>query len=329
MASIHQLPDLLVNKIAAGEVIERPASVVKELMENALDAGATRLVLEIEDGGKKLIRLTDDGHGIGADQLRLAVMPHATSKLACEDDLFHIHTMGFRGEALASIGSVSHLRITSRTADSLEGGEIYVAGEKIQSQGAIGCAVGTSVEVRDLFFNVPARRKFLRTASPELGHIHEQMTRLALPHPGCSFELISGGRTLKQLQPAGDTRQRIGELFDEQLAQSLLEIDRDERGLRISGYIAKPAENRTNSKTQYVFLNGRYIHDRFIQHALREAYRGLMEPTRYPVLFLSIGIDPGEVDVNVHPTKIEVRWQDSNRLYSQVLSAVRDTLPSA
>ncbi len=323
---IQKLPDLLVNKIAAGEVIERPASVVKELVENALDAGATRIQLTIEDGGRKLIQVADNGHGIPADQLRLAVTPHATSKIVREDDLYCIHTLGFRGEALASIGAVSHLILTSRSHDVLEGGQIHVAGEAIQAEQSVGCPVGTTVEVRDLFFNVPARRKFLKSSQTESGHIQEQLTRLALPKPEVEFVYRTPHKVILQL-PAGETRlQRIGRFFGEETLSDLISIQREERGLGIDGYIAKPSQNRAGTQWQYLFLNGRYIRDRFIGHAVREAYRGLMEPSRSPIVFLFLTIDPSSVDVNVHPTKIEVRWQDSNVIYSQVLSALRDAL---
>ncbi len=325
MATIQPLPDLLVNKIAAGEVIERPASVVKELLENALDAGATRISLTVEDGGKKLIRVTDNGSGIAADQLDLAVMPHATSKISTEEDLFRIHTMGFRGEALASIGSVAHLNIKSCASQAAEGAEINVAGEEIKSRTAAGCPVGTTIEVRDLFFNVPARRKFLRGANTESGHVQEQFARVALPNPQVEFELLNGSRQVKHLPRCEDMRERISAFHGTELAQDLIRIERAERGLRIVGHAAKPAQNRASGKWQYVFLNGRYIRDRYVQHAVKEAYRGLMEHDRFPVVFLSLGIDPEQVDVNVHPTKIEVRWQDSNMIHSQVLSALRET----
>ena len=325
MATIRQLSDLLVNKIAAGEVIERPASVVKELLENALDAGATRISLTIEDGGRKLIRVSDNGSGIAPDELELAVRPHATSKIAVEQDLYRIDTMGFRGEALASMGAVAHLKVRTRPEHTIDGAEIYVAGEKIQSQSAAGCPSGTTVEVRDLFFNVPARRKFLRGANTEFGHVQEQLARVALPNPHVAFDFNSSTRTVKQLPGCGDMRDRIASFYGEELLDDLISIRREERGLSILGFAANPSQNRASGKWQYVFLNGRYIRDRYVQHAIKEAYRGLIEPHRFPVVFLALTIDPQRVDVNVHPTKIEVRWQDSNTVHSQVLSALRDT----
>jgi len=324
MSRIKVLPDLLVNKIAAGEVIERPASVVKELVENAIDAGAEHVAVHIEDGGRQLIRVADDGLGMSAEDLRLAVTPHATSKITCEDDLYHIATLGFRGEALASIGAVSHLRIVSRPRDAIEGAEIVVAAERIEAASAAGCGPGTTVEVRDLFFNVPARRKFLKATATEVGHINEQIARIALAHRAVGFEVVNNQRTTQRLTGGADIRDRIAALFGEDLGEGLIHIERGDRGLHIEGYAAPPAKSRSTPAGQYVLLNGRFIRDRFVQHAVREAYRGLMEPTRHPVVFLFLTIDPALVDVNVHPTKIEVRWQDSNLVHSQVLSALRD-----
>ncbi|GJM26499.1 MAG: DNA mismatch repair protein MutL [Phycisphaerae bacterium] len=324
MSRIQILSDLLVNKIAAGEVIERPASIVKELVENALDAGSTHVSVTIEDGGKRLIRVVDDGIGMSAEDLRLAVTPHATSKITCEDDLFKIATLGFRGEALASIGAVSHLRITSRTRDEIEGNEIVVSAKHLETTQAAGCRVGTSVEVRDLFFNVPARRKFMRATPTEVGHINEQVARTALGHRSVGFELTNNQRTTHRLAADSTIQERIGALYGADLADELIPIERDERGMRIEGYVAPPARSRSTASWQYVFLNGRYIRDRSVQHAIREAYRGLMEHQRFPVAFLFLTMDPELVDVNVHPSKLEVRWQNSQMVHSQILSALRD-----
>jgi len=322
---IRVLPDLLVNKIAAGEVVERPASVVKELVENALDAGATRVSVAIEEGGRQLVRVTDDGCGMSAEELRLAAQPHATSKIVVEDDLYSIATMGFRGEALASISAVSKLRMVSRRADSVEGFEVRIAGERLESGQAAGCPVGTTVEVRDLFFNVPARRKFLRAPSTEMGHVGEQLSRLALAHSPVAFQWTHNGRMAQNL-PACDSRlERIARFYGQELASALLRVQRSERGLALEAYLAPPSQSRATQQWQYTYVNGRYIRDRFLQHAIREAYRGLMEPNRHGVVFLFLVADPREVDVNVHPTKIEVRWADANMVHSQVLSALRET----
>ncbi len=326
---IRVLPDLLVNKIAAGEVVERPASVVKELIENSLDAGATRISVSIEEGGARLVRVTDDGCGLGADDLRLAITPHATSKIQSEDDLYTIHTMGFRGEALASIGAVSSLRMISRLPGAVEGHEVVVCGDRVAATRAVGCPEGTTVEVRDLFFNVPARRKFLRSVSTETGHVNEQFTRLALANPDVGFALTSNSRTTHSLPAVDNHLPRIAKLYGPELTEALLPVERDERGLRIHAYLAPPVHSRAAAQWQYVYVNGRFVRDRFVQHAIREAYRGLMEPHRHGVVFVFLEIDSSQVDVNVHPTKIEVRWADSSLIHSQVLSALRETLQRA
>ncbi len=329
MSRIRLLPDILVKKIAAGEVIERPASVVKELMENAVDAGAKRIAVSIEQGGTSLIRVSDDGCGMSAEELALAVQAHATSKITEEDDLYRIASLGFRGEALASVGSVSNLRLVSRPSESDEGAEIVVVAEEVQANRAAGSSVGTVVEVRDLFFNVPARRKFLRAPGTEYGHISSQFLRIALAHPEVAFELKNNGRVVHQLPSQPVRRERIARFYSQELADALLEIRRDEAGLSIEGYAAPPADARSSSTWQLTFLNGRHIRDRNIQHAIREAYRGLIDPNRNPIVFLFMTIDPQSVDVNVHPTKIEVRWRDARLVHSQVLSALRETLQRA
>ncbi len=320
---------MLVKRIAAGEVIERPASVVKELMENAVDAGAARINLTVEQGGTALIRIADDGCGISADDLALAVAPHATSKLQVEDDLYRISSLGFRGEALASIGAVSKLRILSKTRECDQGAEIVVEAEQVRTDRAAGCPTGTTVEVRDLFFNVPARRKFLRAAGTEMGHVNTQFTRIALAHPHIALELKSNTRLVHRLPRHTDRLERIAKFYSPELADELLAFQREEAGLAIEGYAAPPASARSSANWQMTFLNGRYIRDKFIQHAIRESFRGLIDPHRHPIVWLFLNIDPELVDVNVHPTKIEVRWRDSQVVHSQVLSILRETLQSA
>jgi DNA mismatch repair protein MutL len=326
---IAVLPPELVNLIAAGEVIERPSSVVKELLDNALDSGATRIVVTIEDGGKQLIRVVDNGCGMDEQNLRTSVLPHATSKITQADDLYRISTMGFRGEALASISAVGKLRIASRPADQAEGHEIRIAGRELQLAQAAGCPAGTTVEVRDLFFNVPARRRFLRGSATETGHINEEVSRAALSRPDVAFELNNNSRTTINLPSSATRRDRVSKFYGPELAEALLCIDREERGLCLEAYAAPPAQSRATAQWQYVFVNGRYIRDRSIQHAIREAYRGLMEPNRHGVVFLFLTIDPERVDVNVHPTKTEVRWAEPNLIYSQVLSALREAFQKA
>ena len=329
MGHIVVLPPLMINKIAAGEVIERPASVVKELLENSIDAAATRIDLDIADGGVKLIRCTDDGAGMDADDLQLAFCQHATSKLPTEEDLFAIRTMGFRGEALASVGSIAQVRVRSRTPDAEGGHELAVAGGAFEPIRAIGCPVGTTVEVRNLFFNTPARRKFLKTTTTEVGHVVEQFARVALAYPAVHMTLVHNGTMLHELLPATDRRERIGDFFGSELADALLPVEMHDQTSSLTGLIAPPSHARSSRKWQYVFVNGRYVRDRLILHALRESYRGLLDQNRQPVAFLFLAMDPASVDVNVHPTKIEVRFADSSRIHSLVLSAVRGKLLSS
>jgi DNA mismatch repair protein MutL len=322
---ILQLPASLVNRIAAGEVIERPASVVKELVENALDAEATNIQIEIEDGGRELIRVVDNGSGIPADQLKMAFAEHATSKLSCDDDLFAIQTMGFRGEALASVGAVSQAKILSRVADSAAAYEIENRGGIIGDVQAAAGNVGTMAEVRNLFFNTPARRKFLKGTATESGHVGEMVMRLALPHPKVAFRLLSGGRTTLDL-PACEAGERLLAAWPGHFREQRLPIDLRDAEVRVGGVIGLPELANPTAKYQFFYLNGRSIRDRFIGHAIKEAYRGLMEPGRQPAAILMIEMPPGDVDVNVHPTKSEVRFKDSGRLHGLVLAGVREKL---
>ena len=324
---IQQLSTALVNRIAAGEVIERPASVVKELVENSLDAGATQILVEVEDGGRELIRVIDDGGGIPPEELTLAFAEHATSKLSCDDDLFRIATMGFRGEALASIGSVSHARLLSRTKETEAAYEIFDRGGEISTPQAAAGNVGTTIEIRNLFFNTPARRKFMKGAPTEFGHISEMVLRLALPHPGVGFKLIHNGRTALDL-PVAEAGQRLLEAWPKEFREQRLAIGARDAEMKISGIVGMPELARPTGKYQFFYLNGRHIRDKFVQHAAREAYRGLTEPGRYPACVLMIEMPPQDVDVNVHPTKIEVRFRDGGRIHGLVMSAIREKLLS-
>jgi DNA mismatch repair protein MutL len=320
---IQQLSPSVVNKIAAGEVIERPASVVKELLENAVDAGSTRIDVRLEKGGSEVIRIADNGCGIAVEELPLAVASHATSKITSADELFSVVTLGFRGEALASIAEVGRLLIRSRTVDSSAGGELEVVGGAASPIAPIGCPPGTTIEVRNLFFNTPVRHKFLRSVQTEMGHCAEAMTRLALAHPQIHFTLAHNGRTLHDLPPVTNIRGRIAAFFGDELADDLIEIHSENDGIKLSGYVANPMHSRATGRMQYLFLNGRAIRDRSLQHALGEAYRGLMLTGRQPICFLRLEMPAELVDVNVHPTKQEVRFQDSGRLYSQLLGTLR------
>ncbi|RIK76128.1 MAG: DNA mismatch repair endonuclease MutL [Planctomycetota bacterium] len=322
MPVIRQLPPSVVNKIAAGEVIERPASVVKELVENSLDAGASRIDVTVERGGIELIRVVDDGCGVAAQQLELALASHATSKITDADDLFRVATLGFRGEALASIAAVSRLTFRSRPADCPAAAELEVVGGAAEPLRPAGAPCGTTVEVRNLFFNTPVRQKFLRSTQTEMGHLAEAVARLALAHPRVHFTLAHGGRLIHDLPPS-DARQRVAALFGAELADSLIAVDSQDDQVRLFGDVAAPAQSRPNNRMQYLFLNGRFIRDRSLQHALGEAYRGLLLTGRFPICFLYLQMPPSYVDVNVHPTKLEVRFQDGGRIYSQLLGALR------
>jgi DNA mismatch repair protein MutL len=322
---IARLSPALVNRIAAGEVIERPASVVKELIENAIDAGATHITIEIADGGRSLIRVTDNGCGIPEAEMGLAFAAHATSKLATDADLFAIDTLGFRGEALASIGAVSHARILSRTADSQAAYEIIDDGGECSDIQAAAGNIGTTVQVRDLFFNVPARRKFLKGTATEFGHVADVVQRTALSQPAVHFELIHGDRRVAEYPVASD-QQRWLAAWPAEFRDQHLPIDARDAELRLRGIIGRPDLARPQPKYQFLYLNGRPIRDKFIQHALREAYRGLTEPGRHPAAVLLLDIPAADVDVNVHPTKSEVRFKDSGRIHGLVMAAVRERL---
>ncbi|MEM9419756.1 MAG: DNA mismatch repair endonuclease MutL, partial [Planctomycetota bacterium] len=336
---IRKLSPLLVNQIAAGEVIERPASVVKELIENCLDAGATRIDIAIEEGGLKLIRIADDGHGIPAEELPLALTQHATSKLETAEQLAAIETLGFRGEALASIASVSRLRLSSRTPDNDSGHIIEQAGDDLIPPRPAAMAPGTVIEVRDLFFNTPARRKFMRTAATEFGHIADTVNRTAMVHPAVGFTLTHNGRKSIDLPPNDDQRQRCVNILGKELEPALLEfehhdtrpIENDAEGkplqpASIWGLAGEPSIARSSSKFQYLCVNGRPVKDRNLAHAVKEAYRGLIAPDKQPVAVVFVELDPTLVDVNVHPTKAEVRFTKPSSVHGLALSQVRQRL---
>ncbi len=336
MGQIKVLDQNMVNMIAAGEVIERPASVVKELVENSIDAGATEINIYIEEGGIKLIRIVDNGCGMDAEDLALAFESHATSKLKTSADLLNISTMGFRGEALASIAAVAKVSVTSRPADSIVDS---TSSPQVANKIEIDCGVrndvqpcsggtGTTIEVRNIFYKLPARRKFLRTANTEMTHIIEQFTRIALSHINISMALLHNNKELYRLSSGLGKRERIAKLFSPELAEALLELQSTERNLKLTAFLCKPENGRANTKFQYFFLNGRFIRDKFISAAVREAYRGMIEPDKFPVVFLFLQMPSQSFDVNVHPTKIEVRFDDSNLVYSQVLALIREKLLS-
>ena len=335
MPRIRQLPTLVINQIAAGEVIERPASVVKELLENSVDAGATSIEIDVEQGGADLIRIVDDGHGIAPDDLPMALASHATSKLSSADDLFSIATFGFRGEALASIGGVAHVLLQSRPHDLSSGACVECKGSELTAVRPWNGSPGTRIEVRQLFFNTPVRRKFLRTASTEIGHIGETVTRLALAHartgdrPGLRLVLRHNGRVVHDIPSSATLLDRVRHFFGPEVAARLYEIPHTGGPVALSGLIADPESDRGNARTQYLFVNGRWIRDRSLGHAIQEAYRGLLMTGRYAIAYLFLTMPPDTVDVNVHPTKSEVRFRNAQGLHHLIFTALRQRLRQA
>ncbi len=329
MAPIQQLDATVVSKIAAGEVIERPASVVKELLENSIDAGSTRIDIELDQGGTERIQVVDDGCGIAAEQLPLAFTTHATSKLRDADDLFRIGTLGFRGEALASIGGVAQVTLQSRPRDQEHGAELQNHGGVLSPVKPWNGAHGTRIEVKHLFFNVPVRKKFLRAVATELGHVSETVTRIALAYPDLHLTLRHNGKLVYEVPATAGLTERIGLFFGSEVKEQLFDLEGDQGDVHLWGYIADPKCDRGTAKLQYLFLNGRWIRDRSLLHAIQEAYRGLLMSGRYAVSFLFLDLPPDQVDVNVHPTKCEVRFRDGQTLYHLVRSTVRQRLSAA
>ena len=323
--AIKQLPETLINQIAAGEVIERPASVVKELVENALDAGATRIEIATAAGGKALVRVSDDGRGMDADDLKLAIGRHCTSKIA--DSLDDVDTLGFRGEALPSIGSVARLRIQSRPAGTDSGHEIEVSGGRPEPVRPSAMNAGTIVEVRDLFFATPARLKFLKSERAEAGAITEVVKRIAIAFPAVRFVLSGTDRaTLDYPQTGEDRLARIGQVMGREFAENAIALDAVREGVGLSGYACVPTYNRANSLRQFAYVNGRPVQDKLIFAALRGAYGDTIPRGRYPIAVLSIAIDPALVDINVHPAKADVRFRDPGLLRGLIVGAIREAL---
>lgn len=353
MGRIRVLPDQVANQIAAGEVVDRPASVVKELLENALDAGAMRIRVEVEAGGRKLIRIADDGHGMNRDDALLAFERHATSKLRSADDLLKIATLGFRGEALPSIASVARVTLETATGDEVSGTKLEIAGGKIHHVDDAALPRGTTIAVADLFFNTPARRKFLRAESTELAHVTALITHYALVHPEKHFELISSSHTIVMAPPVARPAERIYQIFGKETLGQLLpvaaELPLDRAGLpepppwkkdpdeparvpgtmRLTGFFSKPELQKLNRNSIYIFINKRLIRDRLLIHAITEAYRNVIPPTSYPVVLLFLEMPPEEVDVNVHPAKTEVRFRQSSHVHDFVRDSLRVALIKA
>ena len=325
MSTIRPLPDLLINQIAAGEVVERPAAALKELLENSVDAGARAIEVELAAGGTKLLKVTDDGSGIADDELALALARHATSKIAALEDLERVASLGFRGEALASIAAVSHLTLTSRTADARHAWRIQARGGELTPVEPAAGPTGTSIEVRDLYYNTPARRKFLRTEATELAHCDEVLHRAALARPDLAFSFQHNGRTLLRVRPETPLA-RVRALLGDELAAVLLHLDETSAGVRIWGFVAPPTASRGARDYQYFFVNGRHVRDRLLAHAVRQAFQDVLHHERHPAYVLFLDIDPARVDVNVHPTKSEVRFRDPQAVHQLVFHALNRLL---
>ncbi len=323
MPTIARLPDLLISQIAAGEVVERPASVLKELLENSLDAGSKAIQVHLEEGGVKLIRVTDDGCGIAKEQLGLALTRHATSKIATLDDLERVGTLGFRGEALASVASVARLTLTSRERGAAHAWKLR--GEPGAEPEPAALMAGTVVEMRDLYFNTPARRKFLKSESTEFAHCADAVKRIALTRPDVAFSLSHNGRSLFQLAPA-DRPRRIADLLGDDFVGAARTVDAQSGPLSVAGFAIDPTRATDAKDGQYVFVNGRFVRDKVIAHALREAYRDVLHGSRQPAVCLFVEVDPALVDVNVHPAKTEVRFRESRAVHQFVFHAVQRTL---
>jgi DNA mismatch repair protein MutL len=328
MPAIRVLPELLINQIAAGEVVERPASALKELLENSVDAGAREIAIHLAGGGVKLIKVSDDGCGIPRPELALALARHATSKIASSADLERVATLGFRGEALASIASVSHLTLTSRCADDAHAWSIAAHGTDIGPVTPAAHPRGTTVEMRDLYYNTPARRKFLKSEATEYGHCAEVFNRLALSHCTIALTLQHNGRMQQRLRGQG-VAERVGAVLGEEFRGAALAIDETSAGLRLLGYVGAPAQARSARDIQYFFINGRFVRDRLLAHAVRQAFQDVLHHERHPAFVLFLEMDPAQIDVNVHPTKTEVRFRDARSVHQFVFHVLNRALAAS
>ena len=326
MDNIVLLDDLTINKIAAGEVIERPASVIKEMVENSIDAGATNITVEIKNGGISYIRITDNGKGIAQDDLEIAFERHATSKIRSADDLDMVTSMGFRGEALASIAAIANVEMISKTKEQDVGYKIVVEAGKVLEKEEIGCQTGTSITVKNLFFNTPVRYKFLKKDYTESGYIEDAITRIALVHPEISIRLINSGKTVIQTNGNGELKSVIYSIYGKDIANGIMEVSYKYEDIQIDGVIGKPEISRSNRSNQLFFVNKRFIKDKTLTAATEQAYKGLIPIGKFGFVVLNIQINPAKVDVNVHPAKLEVRFEEENKIFQAIYHAIKDTL---
>ncbi len=326
MGNIVLLDDLTINKIAAGEVIERPASVIKEMVENSIDAGATNITVEIKNGGISYIKVTDNGKGIAEDDMEMAFERHATSKIRSADDLNTVMSMGFRGEALASITAIANVEMVSKPANQANGYRIVVEGGKVLEKGETGCANGTTITVTNLFYNTPVRYKFLKKDFTEAGYIEDAVTRIALVHPEIAIKLVNTGKTIIQTNGNGDLKSVIYSIYGKDIAQGVIPTDYEYEGMHIYGVIGKPEIARSNRSNQLFFVNKRYVKDKSLSSAAERAYKGMIPIGKFSFLILNIDMNPSKVDVNVHPAKLEVRFEEENVVFKAVYHAIKDTL---
>ncbi len=326
MGNIVLLDDLTINKIAAGEVVERPASVVKEMVENSIDAGATKITVEIKNGGISFIRISDNGKGIEEDDMEMAFERHATSKIRVAEDITKVMSMGFRGEALASVAAIANVEMISRTKDSNIGHKIVVEGGKILEKTEVGAPVGTTITVKKLFFNTPVRYKFLKKDYTESGYIEDAITRLSLVNRDISFKLINSGKTVIQTTGNGEEKDVIYSIYGKDVAEAIISTEYEYEGIKVSGVVGKPEIARSNRSNQLYFVNGRYIKDRTLTAAAEQAFKGMIPINKYGFLVLNLQMDPSLVDVNVHPAKLEVRFEEENKVFKAVYYAVKEAL---
>lgn len=326
MGNIVVLDDLTINKIAAGEVIERPASVVKEMMENSIDAGATKITVEVQNGGISYIRITDNGNGIAPDDMEYAFERHATSKIRVADDLENVKSMGFRGEALASIAAIAHIEMISRTPDTEVGHKIVIEGGRILERGETGCPVGTTITVTDLFFNTPVRYKFLKKDFTEAGYIEDAVTRLALANTNVAIKLVNSGKTIVQTSGNGVLQDTIYSIYGKEIAEGVVPVSLEYEDIKIEGVAGKPEIGRSNRGNQIFFVNRRYVKNTTLSSAVEQAYKGLLPIGRFGFIVINIEITPSKIDVNVHPAKLEIKFQEEQKVFKAVYSSIKQSL---
>ena len=329
MGKIVLLDELTINQIAAGEVIERPASVVKEMIENSIDAGATNIIVEIKNGGISYIRVADNGKGIARDDVEIAFERHATSKIRSASDLQEVKSMGFRGEALASIAAIANVELISRTEEQPTGEKVIAEGGEVLSVEEVACSVGTAITVRNLFYNTPVRYKFLKKDFTETGYIEDVITRAALVHPEISFKLINTGKTTISTNGNGDIKSVVYSIFGKEIAEEIIPIEYEYEYIKVKGVIGKPAIARSNRANQMFFINERYVKDKTLTAAAEQAYKGMIPIGKFAFLILNLEMTPSKVDVNVHPAKLEVRFSEDNVVFQAVYHAIKNNLLTA